>query len=144
MSGCCFTLAVSSVRTCLFCTAMFWLWLLLGSGCSTGGRTMPLQGLHPTVASLMPLQLRHASVFILNFSPHGCQKEREDLYFKPSHSPCLCWGVVRQREWWSLGLRKLCVLFLTLTALCNLPCPRQDIYTANSMCVPLNTKRNYY
>lgn len=59
-----------------------------------GATTRPLK--HPAVASLLPSQPCHASLFILNFSPHGCQKVHEGLYCRPSRSPCLCWGVVWQ------------------------------------------------
>lgn len=89
--------SVSSVETFFFYTAVFWLLLLLGSACSSGGRMAPLQGIHPAAVSLLPSQLCRASVFILNFSPHGCQKVCGGLYFKPSRSPGPCWGLVRQR-----------------------------------------------
>lgn len=35
----------------------------------------------------------------------------EGLCLKPVHPPCACWTVVQQREWQSLELRKLNVLF---------------------------------
>lgn len=63
----------------------------------------------------------------------------EGLCLKSVHSPCACWAVVQQRVA-KLGIKEAQCSFLTL---CNLSSPWWHIYTANSVCILLNTRRNY-